>query len=152
MTKRRRKPKRHHSLFGWWYIMINFPLVIFVKSGITGGKVEQRAKQVDRAAPGIPVPIFAVWMPLHYNMEQFSHRLFSFLRFRYYKGDGHSEWFLLPAAAGIIPLMMLIWVVEIWLLMFLFGWLVSQDAGAAKESANSIYQLIYIHISNQFLK
>ena len=145
----RRKPKSKTPLFGWWYIMINFPLVIFVKSGITGGKVEKRAKQVDRAAPGIPIPIFAVWMPGHYSAEQLSHRLFAFLRFRYYKGDGHSEWFLLPAAAGIIPMMLAIWAVEIWLLMFLFGWLVSQNAEAAKESANSIYQLIYITIQNQ---
>jgi hypothetical protein len=118
-----RKRKRSSIRFGgWWYLLINFPLVIFVKSGITSGKVAARAKQVDKAAPGIPIPIFAVWLPgdLARRFEQGSHKFFSGIRVTYYEGDGYSEWFFIVAAPFILIEMTTIWMLYFCLASKLF--------------------------------
>jgi hypothetical protein len=97
--KKRNGAKKWPLGFGVLYLMINFPLVIFVKIGITGVGASKRAKQVDEAAPGVPIPIMIMVLPFVYQVEQFLHAIFSPLRVSYYKGDGHTEWFL--AVAGI---------------------------------------------------
>jgi len=144
MAKRRKTKTVHPFVPGWWYFMVNFPLVVFGKSGITGGEVKKRANQVDKAAPGIPIPIFAVYCPFHRELEQWSHRAFKSFGVRYYKGDGHTEWFWSIVGAVIIPIMAGIWLVQIWAVMFLFALLVSQDQDAAMSATNTIFKLIYI--------
>lgn len=112
MGKTNKKSRRGRIVIGeWWYLMINIPLLVFVKSGITGVTVKSRAKGLDRAVPGIPIPIFAVWLPgdLAYRLEQGSHQFFKPIKAVYYRGDGHSEWFWFPAAPFIILEMAFIW-------------------------------------------
>lgn len=119
-NSRHRKPRRSSKPFflvpGVWYLMVNFPLVCFVKSGITGGNAFDRAKQIDRDAPGWPIPVFFVVTFFHYELEQWSHRAFKSLSVRYYKGDGHTEWFWLPAGVFIILVQAALWVLYIGLL------------------------------------
>lgn len=115
------KKKQHRVspfTFGVWYLMINFPLIVFVKSGITGSSPAKRAKAVDRDAPGVPIPLFFVPTIGHHALEKWSHRAFSALSVRYYKGDGHTEWFWLPAAIPIIGVMCLLWFSYLWALAF----------------------------------
>ncbi len=87
--------------FGVLYLMVNLPLVIFVKIGITGVGARKRARQVDKAAPGVPIPIMIMILPFVYHIEQFLHGLFSMLQTRFYRGDGHSEWFLFIAGIPV---------------------------------------------------
>lgn len=113
---------RHHPFQpGIWYLMINVPLLIFVKSGITGSTAKKRAKQVSEAAPGFAIPIFFVVTFFSYELEQWSHRTLKAINVRYYKGDGHTEWFLLPAVIIIIPAMLAMWSVNLYLLSFLLA-------------------------------
>jgi hypothetical protein len=130
MRKRKAANRSTHFLVpGVWYLMVNFPLVIFVKSGITKKDPNQRAKQVDRAAPGIPIPIFFVITFGHKELEQWSHRAFKSLSVSYYKGDGHTEWFWLPAAVPIILVMCGIWIGYLWL----FAAMITGDFEAATD-------------------
>jgi hypothetical protein len=122
---RKSKPRQSSTHFflipGVWYVMVNFPLVCFVKSGITGGNAFDRAKQIDRDAPGWPIPIFFVVTFFHYELEQWSHRAFKSLSVRYYKGDGHTEWFWLPAGVFIILVQASLWVFYLWVLELFTG-------------------------------
>lgn len=45
------------------YLFINFPMIWFCKIGITRKTAKGRARQVDRAAPGTPIPIFILFAP-----------------------------------------------------------------------------------------
>lgn len=83
--------------FGALYVMVHFPFLIFTKIGITGKTVKGRAAQIDEAVFGFPIPIMVVFIPFCYAIEQFLHTLFSPLNVRFYRGDGHTEWFLAPA-------------------------------------------------------
>lgn len=115
---------RNRPVFGIWYLMINFPLITFVKSGITSDDTSRRASQIDRDAPGYPIPVFFVPTFGHYYLEQWSHRAFSSFAIRYYKGDGHTEWFWLPVAIPIIFVMACIWFAYLWAV----AWLITGDA------------------------
>ncbi len=81
--------------------MVNLPLVIFVKIGITGVGARKRAKQVDKAAPGVPIPIMIMALPFVYQIEQLLHGLFSPINTRFYRGDGSTEWFLFVAGIPV---------------------------------------------------
>lgn len=82
--------------------MLHFPFVIFAKIGITGVGARKRAKQIDEAVWGFPVPVAIMVLPFVYQIEQFLHGLFSLFRVSFYKGDGHTEWFLVVAAAPVV--------------------------------------------------
>lgn len=130
MRKRKSANRSTHFLVpGVWYLMINFPLVVFVKSGITKKDPNHRAKQVDRSAPGIPIPIFFVITFGHKELEQWSHRAFKSLSVSYYKGDGQTEWFWLPAAVPIILVMSGIWIGYLWF----FAAMITGDFEAATD-------------------
>lgn len=81
--------------FGALYVFSNMPLIIFTKIGITGVSASKRAKEVDKAAPGVPFPIMVVFIPFAYQVEQLIHRILAGFNFVFYKGDGHTEWFVL---------------------------------------------------------
>lgn len=104
-----------NSRGGWvMYLMINLPLVFFVKIGITGKSASKRAKGLNRSVPGLPIPIFFCVIPGAYYLEQWLHRSLSGLSVRYYSGDGGSEWFWILAAPFALAVMIGIWVAEYW--------------------------------------
>lgn len=103
--------------------MINIPLVVFVKIGITGHSAKRRAAGLNRSVPGLPIPIFFCVVPGAYHVEQWLHRLCSGLSVRYYSGDGGSEWFWILAAIPALGLMAAIWVLEFWAFGQLYNYL-----------------------------
>lgn len=88
---------------GILYVMANFPFFWWTKIGTTGLFVgtKKRAKQVDRDAPGIPIPVMVIILPFVYQVEQAIHKGFSFLNYEFYKGDGYTEWFWAVAGAAV---------------------------------------------------
>ena len=99
------------SRSGWTlYLMIHFPFVWWVKIGITGKGVKNRAAGIDREMPGFPIPIFFCITPGAYSIEQWLHRKLKPLNVRFYRGSGHSEWFWLPAGAFALVIMSGVWV------------------------------------------
>ena len=98
---------KHHIL----YLFINFPLITFVKIGVTGkgrATTAGRARQVSRAAPGIAIPVGIMLIPFFAgHVEKFLHMINDPIRVRFYRGDGSTEWFWLPAAIPYYILMLL---------------------------------------------
>lgn len=97
-----------NSKGGWLlYVMIGVPWVWWVKIGIThiGIGALKRAFDVGKAFVGFPFPIMVVPIPGAYHFEQRIHRILTPLSFRFYKGDGASEWFWFPAAIFVLPIM-----------------------------------------------
>lgn len=81
------------------YLFWNFPRILTVKIGISGN-ARKRLKQVDKSAPGRDFLIFAFpFMPGAYYCEQMIHWICAPLRVRF-RGDGHTERFLLPAVVA----------------------------------------------------
>jgi len=95
------------------YLMIHFQAIIFCKIGITGKSAGARAKGLDRAMIGFPVPVFFCVVPGAYHIEQWLHRNLKPLSAKFYSGDGSSEWFLILAAPFALAAMLLIWGIEI---------------------------------------
>lgn len=112
MKKARTAPRRQ-SL----YIMVNVPFVWWWKIGISN-RTDLRKKQVSAAAPGLAVPIGVFWVGNALAVEHWLHQAFAPLNVRYYKGDGHSEWFWFPAgmAAWLIGAGIMAAIISIWLL------------------------------------
>lgn len=105
-------------MIGWLYLFINFPLVVFCKIGITNGKPSKRARQVDRAMPGVPIPVFAVIIPFPAFWESILHNICRPVRAAWlYKGDGHTEVFWIPAAAVALVFMCAVWGLYAWTLL-----------------------------------
>lgn len=94
---------------GWLYLMVHFPLVVFVKIGITGKSAGRRAKQIDRAVLGFPVPIMVMYLPAVRQFETGFHRLLLPLSARFYRGDGSTEWFWFLAGVPVFLLGVLYW-------------------------------------------
>ena len=112
-----RRKKANKSKDGWiLYLMANIPFFWLWKIGITGGNVFKRAKAVDKDAPGVPVPVFFIVVPGAYFIEQALHGLFFQWRTNYYDGDGHTEWFKIPAAPPTFLFMLFGWGVYAYLL------------------------------------
>lgn len=100
---------------GWLlYCLCNIPLVWIFKVGIVrvGKGAFNRAKEVDKAMPGIPIPIMAVIIPFGaYRVEQEMHRIMRRWRVDFYKGDGHTETFILAPLFFAVPIMLAIWAI-----------------------------------------
>lgn len=101
--------KRWPLGFGILYLMIHVPFVWWVKIGITGRSASKRAKQIDEAVFGFPVPVMIMILPGVYEIEQSLHRALSPLNARFYKGTGHTEWFWIPAAIPVFLMGCLYW-------------------------------------------
>ena len=115
----------HSKLFlgiGINYLLINIPFFVFCKYGYTGVDVgvKKRAKGIDRAMPGIPVPVFFVVTFFAYDIEQMFHSLASPLRANFYKGDGHTETYWILAALPALCLMVALWCFNIWLVCWAY--------------------------------
>lgn len=91
------------------YLMVHFPFFWWWKIGITGVGAISRAKWIDKAVFGFPIPILVLWLPGAYHLEQWLHRRLSPMSVDFYRGDGHTEWFWFPAAALTTPPMLGIW-------------------------------------------
>ena len=98
---------------GWLlYCLWNFPLIWIFKVGIvrTGKGAFRRAKEVNKAMPGYPIPIMAVIIPFGaYRVEQEMHRIMRRWRVDFYKGDGHTETFIIAPLFFAVPIMLTIW-------------------------------------------
>lgn len=104
------------------YLFINFPFIWLCKIGITRRSAARRARQVDKSAPGIPIPVFILFAPFFaYYIEQFLHRLMDGLNIRYYKGDGSTEWFFILAALPALAVMVLGWMGWWWVTEFAYN-------------------------------
>lgn len=103
------------------YLFVNLPFVWWVKIGITGRSVARRARQVDKAAPGIPFPIgFMFWPFFARPVEKALHSFLSPLNARYYRGDGSTEWFWALAAPVYWAVMAVNWAG--WGLFLVWAW------------------------------
>lgn len=91
--------------------MVGVPWFWWVKIGIThvGIGAFKRAFAVDKAMWGFPFPIMIVPIPGAYHFEQRIHGILKPLSFRFYRGDGGSEWFWVLAAIFVLPVMLAIW-------------------------------------------
>lgn len=110
--------KKRNSKSGWLlYLMVHFPFIWWWKIGITSAEIgaERRAKQVDRAVFGFPVPIMVLFVPGAYFIEQDLHRLFSPMKCRFYRGDGSTEFFWFLVAPPVFLFMVCMW------LSYLYG-------------------------------
>ena len=96
--------------FAMIYVHINIPYLIFCKIGYTRiGRLGTRRREVDKHAPGWLVTIFFVPVPGALYIEKEIHKMCAFLRVRFYRGDGKTEWYYLPAA--IVPILfgLMVW-------------------------------------------
>lgn len=97
--------------FGINYLLLNFPLVVFCKYGYTsvGVGVGRRVGQINRAMPGIAIPIFFVPTFFAYEIEQATHGLLKPFRARFYTGDGSTETYWIWAALPALGIMLTLW-------------------------------------------
>lgn len=93
------------------YVFWNLPYFWVVKVGI-GGNVKRRLRQVDKENKGVDFLVFALRIPFAYQVEQFVHSAFSFLRINWSKGTGRTERFLFPVAVPAIILAVLVFFLE----------------------------------------
>lgn len=115
MKRRKQHPPEYWTVV---YVMVNIPFFWWVKIGISKKKTTTRAKSIDKPMPGFPLPIFAVPLPFAYQVEQWLHDVLRGLSFRFYSGDGSTEWFWLPAILVAIPVLSVLFVLS---LTFFFG-------------------------------
>lgn len=104
------------------YLMVHVPFIWFFKIGITsvGIGAGKRAKQLDRAVIGRPFTIMALFVPGAYHIEQDLHRRFAFCHYRFYTGDGSSEWFFLFPIL-LWPVMACVWLSYLYVIDFVLG-------------------------------
>lgn len=103
--------------------MIGVPWFWWVKIGIThiGIGALKRALSISQAFVGFAFPIMILPIPGAYYFEQVIHGILSPLSWRFYKGDGASEWFWVFAAIFVLPVMIAIWGVYLALIDRLLG-------------------------------
>ena len=115
--------KKRDSKGGWLlYLMVHVPFIWFFKIGITSAEIgaAKRAKQVDRAVFGFPLPIMVLFLPGAYHIEQDLHRRFSFCHSKFYSGDGASEWFFMFPIV-LWPVMVAVWLSYIYAVDLVLG-------------------------------
>lgn len=124
----------------WIYLMVCFPTVFLWKVGISG-KVGRRARQVSDKVFGIAVPVFAVWVPYAWHLEQFMHGIFYMANVRYGKG---REWFLFPVAPFAFLIMLT--AMAFWLAVAMFICLVAAWflGGCPPEPVERLFRLFHL--------
>ena len=102
--------------------MVNVPFIFIFKVGITSLAIGagKRAKAIDKAMPGLPVPIFILPVPGAYYIEQEMHKIMRHFKFSFYRGDGHTETFLLAPLIFAIPVMLSVWGVYLYAFDYFF--------------------------------
>ena len=119
--KKRAKPKSGNvsGVKQWFYIYINFPLIIVCKIGVTG-YYWKRWRQIafDPKNFGIDLPVFGLPIYLAYDLEQMAIGIARFFLMmpewlKYlFKGTGRTERLLLPAIIPAVALAALSFVIE----------------------------------------
>lgn len=95
----------------WLYVFWNLPYFLVVKIGI-GGDMWKRRRQVDKSAKGIDIPIWFIYIPFAYQLEQFIHSIMDFCHISGFGGSGHTERFFIIAAIPAIILSLLLFIFE----------------------------------------
>lgn len=129
--KRRKFTKPKSGLpfgIGLNYLLINFPLIFFCKYGYTsvGVGVGKRVGQINKAMPGLPIPIFFVPTFFAYEVEQLTHEILRPFRARFYRGDGSTETYWIWAALPALGIMLTLWFLNgavFWYLWKVIEWL-----------------------------
>ena len=101
--------------------MVHFPFVWWVKIGYAHTSAVKRAAALDKAVFGVFIPIGILVIPFAYTVEQYFHRLCRRLRFRFYRADGSTETFWLPAALPVLAFMLFVWGLYFWAAGRAFG-------------------------------
>jgi len=137
------------------YICIHFiffviPNPLVFKWGIAG-KWDQRVYGISKSLPGFVFPLFIVWIPFAYHLEQAGHRVLKFINVPYF-GSGKREWFLLPGLILAIPVMLAVFAV-VWgsaLLMVIWAGMGEKYAVNALKSVfeNPGVAIFYLLIVN----
>lgn len=120
------------------YIMVSLPVPVLCKIGISN-KVSRRSAEVSKNVVGWALPIFFVWIPGAFAVEQSIHRVFAFANVRY---GGGKEWFWLPIAplaACVMLFWQLFWVAVVFALALFVFWICSD---CPKEPINAICRLL----------
>lgn len=91
----------------WVYIAIHvlyiLPNPFVFKLGI-GGSWQKRMQGISGTMPGFVIPIFLVWLPFAYQIEQWMHRKMKRFGVRYI-GSGKTEWFFIIAIMFALPIL-----------------------------------------------
>lgn len=103
------------------YLMLYLPFPIFCKIGFAQHDVFARANAIDKAVWGRFQPVCWIYVPFAYALEQKFHKAFKFLAYKFYKGSGCTETYLLPAAIPALGFMLLYWGVCFWVLGIIFN-------------------------------
>lgn len=90
----------------WVYVCIQFPFIFLCKIGI-GGNWIRRTTDISKSSPGFLIPVFLVYIPFAYHIEQWLHRKLRRLNVGF-RGSGRTEYFIVFAAAFAIPVLALV--------------------------------------------
>lgn len=107
-----------HMLF----FVIPNPFVF--KCGI-GGSWMRRMDGISKSIPGFVLPVFLVWVPFAYQIEQWMHRQMRPINVPYF-GSGRTEWFFVLGILFVIPAMAAafigVWGTAAYLFAYTVGW------------------------------
>lgn len=120
------------------YIMISLPVPILCKVGISN-KVSRRSDEVSKKVVGWAVPVFVVWIPFCWHLEQSLHRVFAFANVRF---GGGKEWFwipILPFAVVVLAVFQIFWIAVAALIALFLCWIA---ADSPQEPLKAISRLI----------
>jgi len=121
------------------YIMVSLPVPILCKIGISN-KVSRRSDEVSKKVIGWAVPVFFVWLPFAFDLEQSLHRVFAFANVRF---GGGKEWFWLPVAPFVAVVMLvfqLFWLLVAAFVALLLAWFAG---GCPSEPIKAICRLFH---------
>ena len=140
--------KKRDSKGGWLlYLMVHVPFIWFFKIGITSVRIGagKRAKQVDRAVIGWPVPVMVLFVPGAYHIEQDLHRRFSWCHYKFYSGDGASEWFFLFPLL-LWPVMLCVWLSYLFAIDLVLG---TNFFGVVVGFLLDVFHIIHIYLQQK---
>ncbi len=103
------------------YLMIHFPFVWWWKIGFAHYSFVKRAVALDKAVFGLFIPVGVVIIPFAYPVEQWFHRTFKPLHFRFYRGDGSTETYWFVIAPVVYAFMCFVWFAYFYLVGEVFG-------------------------------
>ena len=91
------------------YLMIHVPFIWWWKIGFAHYSFVRRAVALDKAVFGIFIPVGVIIIPSASPVEQWFHRKFRPLHFRFYRGDGSTETYWFIVAPFVYAAMCAVW-------------------------------------------
>lgn len=127
------KSGNHTKMPQWIYCGIHMlfyviPNPFVFKMGI-GGSWMKRMKGISDSLPGFVLPVFLVWVPFAYQIEQWAHRQMKPLNVRYF-GSGKTEWFFAPGILFAVPVMAAAFAVWVGFWFFVVSYIADPEKGA----------------------